>query len=42
MKHYDATKEFAKFDRSKETGRHPNKGLTTPHPVSGKHGKSRK
>jgi hypothetical protein len=37
MKYYDATKEFAPFDRSgADANRHPNKNLTTPHPVSGK------
>jgi hypothetical protein len=38
-KPYDATKEFAPFDRSKKTdgaNRHPNKNADTKHPVTGK------
>lgn len=38
-KPYDASTEHAPFDRTRKTdgkGQHPNKGLTTPHPVSGK------
>lgn len=36
---YDATKEHAPFDRTaagKSTGRHPNKGKSTKHPVTKK------
>lgn len=39
QKPYDASKEHAPFDRTRKTdgkGKHPNKGLTTAHPVSGK------
>jgi hypothetical protein len=38
-KPYDATKEHTPFDRTRKTdgkGRHPNKGLSSKHPVSGK------
>lgn len=39
-KYYDATKEHAPVDKTtrlKESkGRHPNKGLKTKHPVTGK------
>jgi hypothetical protein len=39
-KFYDASKEHTKFDKTRKTdgkGRHPNKGLTSKHPVSGKY-----
>lgn len=38
-KPYDATKEHAPVDKTRlkdSKGRHPNKGLNTKHPVSGK------
>lgn len=38
-KPYDATQEHKKFDKTRKTdgkGRHPNKGLSSKHPVSGK------
>lgn len=41
MKHYDATKEFAPLDRSKQERNHPNKHNEDKHPVSGKRGTKR-
>lgn len=38
-KPYDASTEHSPFDRTRKTdgkGKHPNKGLSTQHPVSGK------
>lgn len=38
-KFYDATKEHAPIDKTRKTdgkGRHPNKGLSSKHPVTGK------
>lgn len=38
-KYYDASQEHKPFDRTRKTdgkGKHPNKGLTSPHPVSKK------
>lgn len=38
-KPYDASKEHAPFDRTRKTdgkGKHPNKGLSSKHPVTGK------